>query len=299
MGPEEVLIGKDGFRADPDTGKGNPERCQFALVGDSMIYGSGLPYLHTLGPVLHGLGLDACVFGVTGNSTADYLATLRFVANKINPEAHVAVCLSVYNDFVGLNKYFRRGFLSLYNSFPRVFEWALYFDNWRQTTFTYNLFRSEKVRPPVRLWEYDVRKTESIKLLYPYDPAAYKSPQPLNWRQLVALDLFFEGLDELARRHSWRVYIVIHPDFPEIFANLARGSSNFIDLDPRRADGLKACKEFSFVCEDISRYFYERSVSESMSPYFIDNRHFSAFGTRILAEHFATLTKGLRDPSVR
>src|SRR6266545_6135512 len=51
-GPTEILIGKDGFRADPDTGRGNPERCQFVLIGDSMIYGTGLAYPLTFGPVL-------------------------------------------------------------------------------------------------------------------------------------------------------------------------------------------------------------------------------------------------------
>jgi hypothetical protein len=50
-GVKETFIGPDGFRADPDTGRGNPERCQLVLIGDSMIYGSGLPYQQTLGPV--------------------------------------------------------------------------------------------------------------------------------------------------------------------------------------------------------------------------------------------------------
>jgi hypothetical protein len=50
-GVKETFIGPDGFRADPETGRGNPERCQLVVIGDSMIYGSGLPYQQTLGPV--------------------------------------------------------------------------------------------------------------------------------------------------------------------------------------------------------------------------------------------------------
>jgi hypothetical protein len=56
-GPREILIGRDGFRADPETGRGNPERCRFVLIGDSMIYGTGLAYPLTLGPVLADMGL--------------------------------------------------------------------------------------------------------------------------------------------------------------------------------------------------------------------------------------------------
>jgi len=63
-----IQLGEDGFRADPETGKGNPMRCREVLIGDSMIYGSGLPYSDTLRPVLAEMGVDACVFGVTGNS---------------------------------------------------------------------------------------------------------------------------------------------------------------------------------------------------------------------------------------
>ena len=60
-GLNEILIGKDGFRADPDTDQGNPERCGLVLIGDSMIYGSGLPYSDTLRPQLAKMGADAAV----------------------------------------------------------------------------------------------------------------------------------------------------------------------------------------------------------------------------------------------
>ena len=108
-GPKEILIGKDGFRADPASERGNPERCQFALIGDSMIYGTGLAYRFTLGPVLADMGLQACVFGVTGNSPIDYLATLKYVADRIDPGAYVAVYFYANNDFIGLNGFFKRG----------------------------------------------------------------------------------------------------------------------------------------------------------------------------------------------
>jgi hypothetical protein len=47
----------------------------------------------TQGPARKGTGVDACVFGVTGNSPIDYLATLRYVAHRIEPGAHVAFYL--------------------------------------------------------------------------------------------------------------------------------------------------------------------------------------------------------------
>jgi hypothetical protein len=290
------LIGKDGFRADPETGEGNPERCRHVLVGDSMIYGSGLPYGQTLRPVLRKMGLAACNLGVTGNSTVDYLATLRYAADRIEPGAHVAIYIYAYNDFVGLHKYFRRGFFGWSSTFPGLFQSLFYFDNWRQTTLTHNFFRSERVRRTPVLREYNVGKTQPIRLLSADNPAQYAPPRPLNRRQRAALDIFFEDLTELAHSRSWRVSIVIHPDYPEIFANLALQSPKFKDLDPRRAAGMEACKGFSFVCEDMSGYFYDRAVAEGKSPYFIDNRHFSAFGTRVVAEHYVQLTKRLGMP---
>ena len=65
----------------------------------------------------------------------------------------------------------------------------------------------------------------------------------------------------------------------------------FVDLDPRRADGFKMCKGFSFQCEDISRYIYERSFAAGKNPYLDYDNHFSPFGTRIVAEHFVAVTK--------
>ncbi|HET8564508.1 MAG TPA: hypothetical protein VFM35_11600, partial [Candidatus Binatia bacterium] len=258
----------------------------------SMIYGSGLPYRYTLGPVLASMGARACVYGVTGNSPVDYLATLKYVAKRIDAGAHVAFYLYAYNDFVSLNKYFRRGFLSLSNRFAMISRWLSYFDRWRRTTFTRSLFRAGVVvQPSTTLWQYDVGTSEPIRLLYPRDPANYVAPPPLNKQQRAALKFFFDKVAEFARGRSWHLSIVIHPDHPEIYANFARRSPVFVDLDPRRADGLQICNEYSFVCEDISPYLYERSVAEGKNPYFINDRHFSVFGTRIVAEHYLLLTK--------
>ena len=292
-GLNEILVGRDGFRADPNTGEGNPERCRFVLIGDSMIYGSGLRDPVTVGPVLTSMGIRACVFGVTGNSPVDYLATLKYVAARIDPGAYVAFYLYAYNDFVSLNKYFSRGFLALSNWAPGLFEWADYFNNWRQATFVFSLIRTKQERSPRTLWQYDVGKKEPIKLLYPRDPAEYVPPRPLNKRQRAALDFFFKRLADMSQGRSWRVVIVIHPDDSEIYANFARRSPTFVDLDLRRADGLKMCQEYSFVCEDLSQYLYERSFAEGKNPYFVDDRHFSVFGTRVVAEHFSALTKRL------
>lgn len=287
----EILIGSDGFRADPNTGQGNPDRCQFVLIGDSMIYGTGLPYPFTLGPVLAGMGVRVCVFGVTGNSPVDYLATLKYVAARIDPEAYVAFYLYAYNDFVSLNKYFTRGFLTLSDEFQTLFRWADYFDNWRKATYTHSLLRVKQVHQHASLSQYDVGKGEPIRILYSHDPATYVQPKPLNERHRVALRFFLKNLANVVRGRYWHIFIIIHPDDAEIYANLARRSRVFVDLDPRRADGLRMCREFSFDCEDMSRYLYERLMAEGKNPYLDDDRHFSAFGTRIVAEHFLALTR--------
>jgi hypothetical protein len=296
-GLKEILIGPDGFRADPQTGRGNPARCQYVLIGDSMIYGSGLPYAQTFGPVTADMGLPACVFGVTGNSPIDYLKTLKFVAPRIDPGAHVAFYLYAYNDFVSLNKYFSRGFLSLSNWFRRPFEWVSYFDRWRQSTFIFQRFRRERVQKPPTPWVFDVSKTAPMQILYARDPKNYRQPKGLNQQQRAALKLFFDGVTETSRDPGWRVSMVIHPDDAEIYANFARRAAQFIDLDPRRADALKICKEYDFSCVDISRFIYERSLAEGKNPYFINNRHFSVAGTRFLAESFVTLSKQFAHPA--
>jgi len=94
------------------------------------------------------------------------------------------------------------------------------------------------------------------------------------------------------------VSIVIHPDDAEIYANFAARASRFNDLDRRRTDALEICKEYAFSCVDISRFIYERSLAEGKNPYFINNRHFSIAGTRIVAENFVTLTKQVTQPTV-
>jgi hypothetical protein len=296
-GLDEILIGQDGFRADPETGRGNPARCRYVLIGDSMIYGSGLPYAHTFGPVLAEMGLPACVFGVTGNSSVDYLATLKFVAPRIDPGAHIAIYLYAYNDFVSLNKYFSRGFLSFSNWFRAPFEWASYFDQWRRSTFIFQRFRAKRMPAAQTLWEFDVGKTAPIQILYARDPKNYSKPSKFNQRQRVVLKFFFDRLTEISRDRGWRVSIVIHPDDAEIYANFAGGASRFNDLDPRRADALEICKEHPFSCVDISRFIYERSLAEGKNPYFINNRHFSIAGTRIIAENFVTLTRQVAQPA--
>jgi len=288
-GLKDILIGQDGFRADPETGRGNPARCQQVLIGDSMIYGSGLPYANTFGPVLAEMGLSACAFGVTGNSPVDYIQTLKFVAPRIDAGAHVAFYLYAYNDFVSLNKYFSRGFLSFSHWFRKPFEWASYFDQWRQSTFIFQRFRRERTPPRPTLWEFDVDKAAPIQILYPRDPKNYQRPNRLNLRQRAALGFFFDRVAEICRQRDWHVSMIIHPDDAEIYANFASNASRFMDLDPRRADALKICKEYDFSCVDISRFIYERSLAEGKNPYFIDNRHFSIMGTRIVAESFVML----------
>jgi hypothetical protein len=301
-GLSEVFFAADGFRADPRTGRGNPERCPVALIGDSMVYGSGLPYEKTFGPVLAEMGVRACVFGVTGNNPINYLSTARYVAERIDAGAYVAFYLYAYNDFVSLNRYANRGMLFSSKRFPTAFSWVAAFDHWRQSTFTFARFAAK--RPPgaarcptcgaarerASVWQYDFGAS-SIKIFYPRDPAEYKTPRPLDGQRRAVLENFFEGLKELSARRLWRVAVIVHPDESEFYANVARGAASFVDLDPRRAQALGLCQEHGFFCADISRHIYERARAAAENPYFANNRHFSAAGTRIVAQSVVAQAK--------
>ena len=288
---DEVFIGADGFRADPDSGHGNPQRCQYVLIGDSMIYGSGLVYRDTLGPVLSELGIQPCVFGVTGNSPADYLSTLNYVANRIAPGAFIAFYIYAYNDFVGINKFMTRRARGLAGRFPVIADWTEQFDRWRRATFTFSWFHAPRARPQMKRWQYAVGGGKQVKFVYAQDPQNYDPPRALDERQRLALKLFFDGVAPTAQQRNWRIAMVIHPDHAEIYANLARGAQTLEDLDPRRAGALAMCKATSFACEDISGWIYQRMIGAGQNPYFTDDRHFSRFGTRIVAENFIALVK--------
>lgn len=298
-GSEETLIGKDGFRADPNTGQGNPDRCDLVLIGDSMVYGSGLRYSDTLRPVLAAMGANACIFGVTGNAPIDYLSTLKYVANRIEKGAYIAIYVYAYNDFVNLNKYMRRRSLGLSNSFEPMAELIAYADNWRRTTFVYNLLGEKSNIPISQLpgWQIKLGKTKTLNFRSSHDPARYTSPQPLNKGQRASLKLFFQGLQNAIRDRSWHVSIVILPDSDEVMTNLARQSVTFQNLDPRRADASEICRTFAFGCEDFTSHLYQRVVAEGRNPYITDNLHFSAFGNQVVAGHFLAITKRRLDES--
>ena len=290
---KETLIGKDGFRADPSTGQGNPERCGLVLIGDSMIYGAGLPYSDTLHPVLAAMGADACVFGVTGNTPVDYLSTLKYVAGRIEKGAHIAIYVYAYNDFINLNKYMRRRLRGTSNSFEPLAQLIAYADDWRRTTFTYRLFGRKSNIPISQLprWQIKLGETKALDFHSPHDPARYTPPPPLNKEERASLKFFLQGLQSAVRDRSWHVSIVIIPDNDEVIANLARQSPTFLDLDPRRMDALAICRTFPFGCEDLTSHFYRRVLAEAKNPYITDDRHFSASGTQIVAEHFLAITK--------
>lgn len=292
-GVMEILIGNDGFRVDPETGRGNSERCSIALIGDSMIYGSGLPYSETLRPALAAIGIDACVFGVTGNTPIDYLATLKHVANRLETEAHVVVYLYAYNDFVGLSKYLRRRLRALSNAFEPLTRLIVYYDDWRRTTFTHSLYRGDSGNSgsPLTPWEVRIGEEKRLSFHYRGDPALYAPPPPLDKGQRAALKVFFRRLRDLTHDKSWRVSIVVIPDNAEVMANLAREFPIFQDLDPRRRDALAICQKFSVGCKDLTKYLYERTLAEGKNPYLIGDRHFSSFGTRVVAQHFLAITK--------
>ncbi|HYA30601.1 MAG TPA: hypothetical protein VEI95_17425 [Acidobacteriota bacterium] len=291
----EIFIGADGFRADPTSDIGNPKICHYVLIGDSMIYGSGLVYSDTFGPVLKEMGVEACVFGVTGNSPADYLSTLQFVADRIAPGAYVAFYIYAYNDFVSLSKYFTRRARGYATLFPTIAEWTHRFDLWRRSTIVYAWFHAPRSRPVLKPWHYPVAAGKQIKLFYASDPQNYDKPRSLDSKQKDALKFFFDGVTETATGHNWRIAMLIHPDHSEIYANLARGAKVLQDLDPRRANALAMCRSTNFICEDISAFIYDKTISEGKDPYFTDDRHFSRFGTRVVAENFVELAKPRAD----
>lgn len=291
-GPVQIFIGNDGFRADPGSEKGNPARCRFVLIGDSMIYGTGLDYRFTLGPVLNNLGVPACVFGVTGNSPLDYLSTFKFVGNRIEPNAHIAFYIYAGNDFVGANLFVERKVLALANSLHKFFEWSYYFDQWRQASWTYSLFRRETRPREKKTWRYEIAKGQTLTMTSDRDPAQYVGPKSLSAPQAASFEYFLNRLRESVQDQPWRTSVLILPLDAEIYANMIRHSSAFVDLDGRRTEALAMCKGFSLHCEDLSRYIYRRSLSAGANPFLENDTHFSSFGMRVIAEHFVALTRG-------
>ncbi len=292
-GVKEILIDKAGFRANPNTGQGNPERCSLALIGDSMIYGSGLPYSDTLRPALAAIGADACVFGVSGNTPLDYLSTLRYVEKRIEKGGHIAIYLYAYNDFVSLSKYLRRRIRALSSSFEKLSNLIIYFDGWRRTTYTYRLFHrnSRANKDSDLIWKLKIGNTKTLTFYSSHNPAIYDPPPPLNIQQRATLRFFFDGLRDIVRRRPWHVSIVIIPDNPEVMVNFVQQTSNFQNLDQRRIDALRICRKLWSSCEDLGPYLYKQTLAEGKNPYFVDNRHFSAFGTRLVAEHYLAVAR--------
>jgi len=289
----ELYIGEDGFRADPETGRGNPARCHEILIGDSMIYGSGLPYSDTLRPVLARMNVDACVFGVTGNSPVDYLATLNYVQDRIDDGAHIAIYVYVYNDFVSLTKYVERKTRELSPAFAQLTGLINYYDDWRRATFIQTLLRGVTAtpKPTARLWHMRIGDTKEIKIYWPHDPSQYPPERPINQAKRATFQFFLQQLRELVAARPWRVSIVFIPDNEELLANLAHPSSTFRDLDPRRVEGLKICATLWPDCHDLTPYLYKRVAAEGQNPYLLMDRHLSRFGNHILAEHYMSMDK--------
>jgi hypothetical protein len=290
---KEIYIGEDGFRADPETGQGNPTRCQHVLIGDSMIFGAGLPYPATLRPVLEKMAVNACVFGVTGNSPVDYLATLNYVQDRIDNGARIAIYVYTYNDFVSMTKYLERGLRGSSDSFFRATVLLDYYDDWRRTTFVQETLRKITAvpRPPLRPWHIGIGNTGEIDVYWPHDPSLYPTPRPLDRAQRATFQFFLQRLQEVVANRRWQVSIVFIPDNEEILANLAHRSRSFQDLDPRRVEALKICASLWSDCRDLTRYLFERVIAERQSPYLLKDRHLSLFGNRVVAEHYVSITR--------
>src|ERR1043166_1999832 len=233
---QTVYIAKDGFRGDPETRQGNPPTCGNVLIGDSMIYGSGLRYADTLRPVLKTLSLDACVFGVTGNSPVDYLATLRYVQGRIGDDAHIAIYVYVYNDFISVNKYLGRtvrGSSPVFGKFTNVIN---YYDDWRRTTFIQGALRklTAKTKEATFRWHLDAISAD-IEVSRAHSVSGMISLPQLIPEERATFRLFLQQLRELVANRHWRVSIVFIPDNEELAANIWGRAAAYQDLDPRRA----------------------------------------------------------------
>jgi hypothetical protein len=179
----------------------------------------------------------------------------------------------------------------LSNHYQWLYDAADYFDRWRKTTIVFASLHT-KATPPaasMKLWQYEWDNVKRVSLRYSRDPQHYQERKSLNASERQALELFFDGIAAKATDRSWKVSIIVHPDDAEIYANLARRAPALEDLDPRRANALAICKTKAFDCQDISRLIYARILVEGRNAYFTDDRHFSPFGTAIVADHFASL----------
>lgn len=187
----------------------------------------------------------------------------------------------------------RRRLRGLSTSFELPAQLIAYADDWRRTTFVYSLFGRKANTPTSQLprWQIKLGGPKTLNLYFPHDLARYTPPPPLNKRERASLKFFLQGLQSAVRDRSWHVSIVIVPDNDEVIANLARQSPTLLDLDPRRMDASAICRTFPFGCEDLASYFYQRIRAEGRNPYLTNDRHFSAFGTPVVAEHFLTITK--------
>ena len=288
---KELYIGQDGFRADPETGRGNPPRCHDLLIGDSMIYGAGLPYPSTLGPVLETMNINACVFGVAGNSPVDYLATLNYVANRIDDGAHIAIYVYAYNDFVTMRKYLERSIRGLSPALVRLTGLIGYYDDWRRTTFVQGSLRAVTATPkdPFSSYRLKISGTREIEIYWNHDPGEYHGGRPFKREERATFEFFLKRLRALVANRPWRVTVVFIPDNAEMLANLSHPSSTFQDLDPRRVEALRICASLWSDCRDLTHYMFDRAIAEGQSPYLLKDRHFSLFGNRILAEHYKSM----------
>lgn len=257
-----------------------------------MIFGSGLHYSDTLRPVISSMGAEVCVFGVSGNMPLDYLATLRYVEKRIEKDAYIAIYIYAYNDFVSFSKYLRGNIRAMSASFGIITKWLMYFDQWRQTTYTRGLFQKKpKDVHALPIWEIKIRNGQILNFYYNHDPAIYVSPPRLDVQQATTLRFFFEDLRDIIGARNWRVSIVFIPDTPEMMVNFTRKAADFQHLDQKRLDALKMCREIWSRCEDLAPYLYKRTIEQGKNPYFIDDRHFSAFGTRLVAEHYLKIVQ--------
>src|SRR5262249_32401377 len=160
----------------------------------------------TLRPVLKTMDVDACVFGVTGNSPVDYLATLSYVQKRIEDDARIAIYIYVYNDFVSMTKYVERALRGSSPVFETVAELVNYYDQWRRATLVQGTLRKATARAKEAAF---LRQLESgiwteIEVDGPYKKTSESNLLPsLIPEERAAFRFFLQRLRELVGNRPW------------------------------------------------------------------------------------------------
>lgn len=133
-------------------------------------------------------------------------------------------------------------------------------------------------------WKWNLLRFTGYLAVVPISILAFEIVRTLNHPPIYAYDS--KVLDRSHYKPGLRAYV----------------PRNNRSIPGGRGWGLKGVligkDGFRADCEDLGPYLDTHTLSEGKNPYFIDNRHFSAFGTRLVAEHYLKIAqKTLSEPA--